>query len=167
MAEVVTEGQATITTQRGNEVSKNAEPNDPAIAIERSGNDVVKKAHEVDVEQPGDKHKEDHGEEKATEEDKKGANGDAQKAADGDKEANGEAQTGEKRKAEEPAEDQKEEESVAKKQKTDDEPEENGDKPAPKKKGRPAKNANGEAKSKETKKVFFEFALRSAVCLRS
>jgi hypothetical protein len=106
------------------------------VRVERSGNDVVKKAHELDIEKPGDKHKEARGEEKTVGE-----------------ETNGEAQAGDKRKADEPAEKKDEETNGdAKKQKTD---EANGEKPASKKKGRPAKkDANGETKpKKEVKKV--------------
>lgn len=115
-----------METKSGNEVKKNAEPDNPAVHVERSGHNVLKKASELDVEEPGDKHKEDQGESKTVTEDDK-------------EKANGEPQTGDKRPAED---DKKEEGEDAKKQKAT-----NGE---PKKKGRPAKN--GGAAKKETKK---------------
>ncbi|KAF2210724.1 hypothetical protein CERZMDRAFT_86021 [Cercospora zeae-maydis SCOH1-5] len=166
VAEVKEQGKAEITTKNDNVVSKNAEPDNPAIVIERSGNNVVKKASEVDVEKPGDKHKEDQGEEKTvtandtndTEKKENGdkqtgdkqngdkQNGDKQNGEKEEKKEDGDAETGDKRKAEESAEDKKDEESAdAKKQKTNDDKKENGE-PAPKKKGRPAKNGNSAPK---------------------
>ena len=47
----MTEGEIAIKTKRGNTVKKNAEPDNPAVHIERSGNDVVKRASELTVEQ--------------------------------------------------------------------------------------------------------------------
>lgn len=126
-----------METKNNNIVTKEADgPENPAIKIDREGHDVVKKASEVEVEQPGDKHKEDQGKMKEV----------------GEKKENGDAATGEKRKADEPAEEKKADEAGddTKKQKTE-EPKENGE-AAPKKKGRPAKNANGAAPKKETKK---------------
>merc|ERR1712000_242073 len=53
--------------KKGNKVKKNAEPDNPAVRIERSGNDVVKKASELNVEEKangsGDKRKRDEAEE--------------------------------------------------------------------------------------------------------
>ncbi|GIZ37768.1 hypothetical protein CKM354_000120400 [Cercospora kikuchii] len=159
VAEVKEQGKAEITTKNDNVVSKNAEPDNPAIVIERSGNNVVKKASEVDVEKPGDKHKEDQGEEKTVTENEtndkkddgdKKENGEKQNGEKDEKKENGDAETGDKRKAEESAEDKKDEESAdAKKQKTADDKKENGE-AAPKKKGRPAKNGNS-APKKEPK----------------
>ena len=51
MAETKSEGEIAIKTKRGNTVKKNAEPDNPAVHIERSGNDVVKRASELTVEQ--------------------------------------------------------------------------------------------------------------------
>jgi hypothetical protein len=51
VAEKKTEGEVSITTKKGNKVKKNAEPDNPAIRVERSGNDVVKKASELNVEE--------------------------------------------------------------------------------------------------------------------
>ncbi|KAK5464914.1 hypothetical protein LTS15_001477 [Exophiala xenobiotica] len=63
VAEKKTEGEVSITTKKGNKVKKNAEPDNPAVRIERSGNDVVKKASELNVEEKangsGDKRKHD------------------------------------------------------------------------------------------------------------
>lgn len=72
MAEKKTEGEVAITSKRGNKIKKNAEPDNPANHIERSGNDVVKKASELNVEKKangsggsesktGDKRKHDDG----------------------------------------------------------------------------------------------------------
>ncbi|KAK5125739.1 hypothetical protein LTR85_012013 [Meristemomyces frigidus] len=148
--EVVEEGQASVTSKRGNEIHKNASPDDPAVKISRSGNDVVKKAHELDVEEEGDKHKEAAGEEKTVGEDEE-----EKPAENGEKPTeNGDAQTGEKRKAEEMAEEEKPA-AATKKQKKTAEPKANGEKAEPKKKGRPAKketNGDSTAKKETTKK---------------
>ena len=50
MAETKSKGEIAIETKRGNTVKKNAEPGNPAVHIERSGNDVVKRASELTVE---------------------------------------------------------------------------------------------------------------------
>merc|ERR1712000_383016 len=67
VAEKKTEGEVSITSKKGNKVKKNAEPDNPAVRIERSGNDVVKKASELNVEEKangsGDKRKRDEAEE--------------------------------------------------------------------------------------------------------
>lgn len=162
--EVATEGEVKVTSHRGNEIKKNAEPENPAVHIARSGNDVVKRASELDVQKEGPNHKEGESDEKKDEEskpeDKK--DDDAEEKKDDkeeekeEKETNGDAKAGDKRKADESAEEKKDEEDggdAAKKPKTD-ESMENGEKAAPKKKGRPAKkDANGEsAPKKETKK---------------
>ncbi|KZS95342.1 hypothetical protein SISNIDRAFT_484196 [Sistotremastrum niveocremeum HHB9708] len=46
--EIVEEGKAQVTSNKGNTITRNAKPDDPAIKITRSGNDVVKLAHELD-----------------------------------------------------------------------------------------------------------------------
>ncbi|TKA82051.1 hypothetical protein B0A55_01522 [Friedmanniomyces simplex] len=161
--EIKDHGELSITSKKGNEIKKNADPEDPAVKVSRSGNDVVKRAHELDVEEEGDKHKEAAGEEKTVGDD------DNKKDADGEA-ANGDAiaKTGEKRKAaadgDEDAEAEKEAEADekpanAKKAKTTGAaaaPKANGEKAAPKKKGRPAKkDANGtssKAKAEPKKK---------------
>ena len=53
VAEKKTSGEVAIKSKRGNTIKKNAEPGNPAIHIERSGNDVVKKASELNVEKKG------------------------------------------------------------------------------------------------------------------
>nr|POE94234.1 hypothetical protein CFP56_16474 [Quercus suber] len=176
VADVVTEGKAQVESHRGNTISKNAEPNNPAVHVSRSGNDVVKKASELDIEKEGDKHKEASGEEKTV------SKGEAKKAdreeeEEEEGEENDDAQTGEKRKADDAGDDEgmnKNEKGPAKKLKKDDgkavkkqatekkddeaekaaEQEANGDseKAAPKKKGRPAKTANGTASKDSAKK---------------
>jgi hypothetical protein len=42
VAEVKEQGELAIQSNKGNTIKKNAEPGDPAIHIERSGNDVRK-----------------------------------------------------------------------------------------------------------------------------
>ncbi|RYP73841.1 hypothetical protein DL769_004142 [Monosporascus sp. CRB-8-3] len=61
VAERKDEGEIAITTQRGNTVEKNAYPDNPAVRIERSGNDVVKSASELTVEQKASGNKEEMG----------------------------------------------------------------------------------------------------------
>ncbi|KAK8193980.1 hypothetical protein BKA81DRAFT_281936, partial [Phyllosticta paracitricarpa] len=51
VAEVAKEGEVTVDTHRGNTISKQAEPDNPAVHVERPGNDVVKKASELEVEE--------------------------------------------------------------------------------------------------------------------
>ncbi|KAK5044865.1 hypothetical protein LTR84_010403 [Exophiala bonariae] len=51
VAETKTEGEIAITSKKGNKIKKNAEPGNPAVHVERSGNDVVKKASELNVEE--------------------------------------------------------------------------------------------------------------------
>ncbi|WVQ68214.1 uncharacterized protein L199_006421 [Kwoniella botswanensis] len=47
VADIVEEGKAEVKSNKGNTISKNASEDDPAVVIERSGNDVVKRAHEL------------------------------------------------------------------------------------------------------------------------
>ena len=51
VAEKKTEGEASVTSKRGNVIKKAAKPDDPAIALSRSGNDVVKNQSELEVEE--------------------------------------------------------------------------------------------------------------------
>lgn len=51
VAEKKKEGEIAITSKRGNKIKKNAEPSNPAVHVKRSGNDVVKKASELNVEE--------------------------------------------------------------------------------------------------------------------
>lgn len=44
-------GEVSVTSHRGNEIKKTGDENDPAVHIERSGNDVVKKASELHIEE--------------------------------------------------------------------------------------------------------------------
>merc|ERR1711939_1213119 len=125
-SEVKEQGEMTMETKRGNEVKKNAEPDNPAVKVDREGHDVEKKA----------------GEDKK-DEDKNEADGEEKKDSE-------EPQAGEKRKADD---EEKKDEGESKKAKKDEaEPKENGEKPAPKKKGRPAKNGGAGGPAKETKK---------------
>ncbi|GJE90658.1 DUF2945 domain-containing protein [Phanerochaete sordida] len=48
VAEIVEEGTAEVTSNKGNTVTRKARGHDdPAVVIERSGNNVVKLAHEL------------------------------------------------------------------------------------------------------------------------
>ncbi|CDO72041.1 hypothetical protein BN946_scf184943.g76 [Trametes cinnabarina] len=50
VAEIVEEGKAEVTSNKGNTITRNAKPGDPAVKIARDGrpkNDVVKLAHEL------------------------------------------------------------------------------------------------------------------------
>ncbi|KAI9661123.1 MAG: hypothetical protein M1821_009450 [Bathelium mastoideum] len=141
-AEVAKEGQVAIESHRGNTIAKNAEPDNPAVHVERPGNDVVKKASELDVEEEGPKH--NGGEEKNEEE------GDEEKE---EKKDNG-AKPGKKR----AAKGKPEGEENAKKQKKEDV---NGEGDSKEKKGkgagrgRPKKGSvesNGASKPKAEKK---------------
>lgn len=49
MAEVAEKGDIEIKSKKGNTIKKNASPDDPAVHIERPGNDVVKRMHEVSI----------------------------------------------------------------------------------------------------------------------
>lgn len=51
------EGEVAITSKRGNVIKKNAEPDNPAVHVGRSGQDVVKKASELEVTEEGSKSK--------------------------------------------------------------------------------------------------------------
>ena len=51
VAEKKTEGEVSVQSKRGNTIKKAAQPNDPAIALTRSGNDVVKNQSELQVEE--------------------------------------------------------------------------------------------------------------------
>ncbi|ORX98770.1 hypothetical protein BCR34DRAFT_495824, partial [Clohesyomyces aquaticus] len=48
VAEVKEHGELAIQSNKGNTIKKNADPEDPAVHVQRSGNDVVKRAHELD-----------------------------------------------------------------------------------------------------------------------
>ncbi|KZV66111.1 hypothetical protein PENSPDRAFT_755969 [Peniophora sp. CONT] len=53
IAEIVEEGSAEVTSNKGNTVKRNARgPEDPAVKITRKGNDVVKLAHELNEVDP-------------------------------------------------------------------------------------------------------------------
>ncbi|KAG2346278.1 hypothetical protein BDR05DRAFT_959910 [Suillus weaverae] len=45
--EIVEEGKAEVTSNKGNTVTRIAREGDPAVKIGRQGNDVVKLAHEL------------------------------------------------------------------------------------------------------------------------
>lgn len=83
VAEKKSEGEVAIQSKRGNTIKKDAKPGDPAIHLERPGNDVVKNQSELQVDEKkasGDKG-DNEGEEKKTEE-PNGTNGTKRKADD-------------------------------------------------------------------------------------
>ena len=165
VAEVKEHGELPIQSNKGNTIKNNADPEDPALNIAREGNDVVKRAHEVEVEEHAN-----GGEVKAPESEKKEENKEEEKKDEEEGKQNGipeatesqteetkngevaseEAKTREKRKAEEPAseeigdEEGEKDEASEKKQKTE---KTNG---AKKSRGRPKK---GEAAEKKEKKA--------------
>lgn len=51
VAEVKEQGEVSIESHRGNTIKKSAGPGDPAVHIARSGNDVVKNASDLNVEE--------------------------------------------------------------------------------------------------------------------
>ncbi|KAK5109035.1 hypothetical protein LTR62_007583 [Meristemomyces frigidus] len=158
-SEIKEQGELSITTKKGNEVKKNADPSDPAVKISREGNDVVKRAHELEITEKGDKSKDDGDKEEEEEEADAGAE-EKKDEENGEKEAkeNGDAETGDKRKAEDDDEEKEEVKGDAKKQKTGKgaKAKANGDKSnaaepkaEPKKKGRPAKSEKAKADPKQ------------------
>merc|ERR1712098_1027677 len=105
-------GDVTVVSHRGNEITKHGEEGNPAVHVERSGNDVVKKASELKVESHGsksngtssepkkdDEKKEDKKQEEEKQEEKKADD----KNADDKEDESSEAQAGDKRKADEKA----------------------------------------------------------------
>lgn len=151
LAEVAREGPVSVESHGGNAISKETEPENPAVHIVRTGNDVVKNVAELQVEDKvagndanGEKVEVEmkDAEEKEEEEKKPEENGEAQvgekrdhAAVEDMKDENGElvVEAGAEADGERPA---------AKKQKTDDEPK--------KGRGRPKKGeANGAPKEKK------------------
>ncbi|KAI9813725.1 MAG: hypothetical protein M1832_006098 [Thelocarpon impressellum] len=59
VAETATEGEIAITSKRGNTIKKNASADNPAVHISRPGNDVVKRASELDKEGESKKEQEE------------------------------------------------------------------------------------------------------------
>ncbi|KAL5114278.1 hypothetical protein ACEQ8H_007847 [Pleosporales sp. CAS-2024a] len=54
VAEVKEKGEIAIESNRGNTIKKNASPDNPAVHVERSGNDVIKRANELNIEDKAD-----------------------------------------------------------------------------------------------------------------
>ncbi|KIV79300.1 hypothetical protein PV11_06867 [Exophiala sideris] len=162
VAEKKTEGEIAITSKRGNKIKKNAEPGNPAVHIERSGNDVVKKASELNVEEKangasGDAH--DNEEEKQTGEKRK-----HDEVEDGDKkeeeaekkegglEDNAEGKTvrtGGKTEKAKPAAKKQKKDTKTEEKKEDKEEDKKEEKPEKKKAGRPKKAEGASSKSKK------------------
>ncbi|KAK0823456.1 hypothetical protein LTR03_017943 [Friedmanniomyces endolithicus] len=160
--EVKDHGELSVTSKKGNEIKKKADPEDPAVKISRPGNDVVKRAHELEIDEKGPGNEAGASEEKKDEpKDAETANGDAsstktgekRKAADDDDaEADADAEAEEKE-DDKPAKAKKGKTAAAA-------PKANGEKAAPKKKGRPAaakkegasNGTGGKAKAEPKKK---------------
>ena len=130
-----TEGELAIQSKRGNTIKKNADAENPAIHVGREGNDVVKRASELEVE-----------EKKGGKAGKKSKSPMPPKKADeGEGEANKEEEgvNGKKRAAEEEAKEGGEEKPKKAPKKT------KSATPAAKKAEKPAADANGEAPKKK------------------
>ncbi|RVX68183.1 hypothetical protein B0A52_08691 [Exophiala mesophila] len=152
VAEKKTEGEIAITSKKGNKIKKNAEPNNPAVHIERSGNDVVKKASELNIEQKAngssggggatdkDKDKDDGGSKSGN---NKRKHDQAEKKGDGALEENAEGKTVKPGGKDSPK--KQKQESTSKEDKKEDVP--NGE---PKRKaGRPKKGEGASSKKKD------------------
>jgi hypothetical protein len=162
--------EVTATSHRGNEVSKTGDESNPAVHIERSGNDVVKKASELNIEEKAPGSSETKEKEESATAERNGANDEKKKDNDtgekvpDNKEKEDEAKTGEKRKADEiadaneketPAEsgDVAKEEQDAKKQKTANGAANGDAKDGKKASGRPKSNGEKKTAPKKEKKV--------------
>lgn len=106
------EGEVAVTSKRGNLITRKAKPDDPAVHIAHSGNDVVKNLSELEVEEKGAAETENN---TADDQETIAANGDADENMTDDPPAasssSAVAATGEKRAADE---DKTEEESSKK-----------------------------------------------------
>jgi len=160
VASEIKPGGVTVVSHRGNEITKTGTESDPAVHIERSGNDVVKTVSELHVEKKGEQNGTSEKQEESMTDEKK----EEFKPEENKAETNGEeAQADDKKKADEkvdaPAEpvtapEEKDtpakEEPEAKKQKTTtDGARTNGNKKGP---GRPKggeKKASGPKKEKK------------------
>jgi hypothetical protein len=93
--EVKEQGEIAITSNRGNVIKKNASPDNPGVHVARSGNDVVKRASELQK-TGGSSAKKDETK-KNEEKDHKPANGDSEKKT-AEKEEEGEGNQNDKTK---------------------------------------------------------------------
>lgn len=101
VASEIKPGDVTVVSHRGNEITKTGTESNPAVHIERSGNDVVKTVSELHVEKKGAQNGTSEKQEESKTEEKKEESKPEEKKA----ETNGEeAQAGEKRKADEKVE---------------------------------------------------------------
>ncbi|KAK5106023.1 hypothetical protein LTS08_000139 [Lithohypha guttulata] len=168
VAETKTEGDVAIKSKRGNTIKKKAEPNNPAVHIERSGNDVVKKASELNIDKKasGAKSKakddkkrkaddEEEKEEEETKDDDKHEEHDGKEVRKGGKTAKASAATKKQKKTPEPAKEEEKEKdkkktpepAKEKKETKKDEPKQDTEKKA---KGRPKGTTTAAKKDKET-----------------
>ena len=145
-ASEVKPGEVTVTSHRGNDISKTGDESNPAVHISRSGNDVVKTANELKVESKGE------------------PNGDSTEKPNGnsndtpaqqEKKEPEVANTGDKRTVDEQSSadaEEKTEDTDAKKQKTSTDAKTNGTSGEKKKPGRP-KNSTASKKEKKAPTV--------------
>jgi len=147
VAEIKEKGDVNVTSNRGNTITRHGEPGDPAVHLARSGNDVVKKAHELTVEEkgngstPSDKKQETKQDDapKPADESKDTTAGEKRAHVDDEKAEDKENQVEAKKSDEKPA---------SKKQKTSDKP------AAPKKtEAKPKAASQASKKKKEPKKA--------------
>jgi hypothetical protein len=99
-------GEVTVVSHRGNEIKKAGDESNPAVHIERSGNDVVKTANELHVDQKAEGSSSSgntNGDSSKPEEKKNEEKNPVEEKKEEKKDEEGEAQTGEKRKADEQA----------------------------------------------------------------
>ncbi|KAH8163985.1 hypothetical protein CIB48_g4267 [Xylaria polymorpha] len=89
VAEIKDEGEIAIKSKRGNTIKKNASPDNPAVRVERSGNNVVKRASELTVDKKAseNKNKEGDGSSKRKAESQEDSDNEANKDGNGAREA--------------------------------------------------------------------------------
>jgi len=150
VADVATEGDLSITSNKGNTIKKNASEDDPAVHVAREGNDVVKRAHELTIDEKASDSKDDKPKENGAAKE----NGDAKatKKHDlDDKEL--ETPGDEDEELADKAEKKEDKEPAAKKQKVDPAEKKDAADDGKKARGRPKKSdSNGTAKGASKKK---------------
>ncbi|KAJ8125917.1 hypothetical protein O1611_g7720 [Lasiodiplodia mahajangana] len=91
VAETKDEGSIAIKSKAGNTIKKNASPDNPAVHIARSGNDVVKRASELTVESKGSSNSKTEDEDGDKDNDKENAGGKRKAESQEDEKENEEA----------------------------------------------------------------------------
>jgi len=144
VAEVKEHGEIAIQSKRGNTIKKHAEPGNPAVHVERSGNDVVKKASELNVEEKAS----GSGSKKREHKD------DKEEEGDGPITANADGKDVKKQKTEKKSTKTEKKNTKAAEKAEEEKTETNGHAAAPKKKapGRPKGTGSGGTKAKKDPK---------------